>query len=35
MGGRHADKRRTALSLATLALAFFAAILLKTWLMGR
>lgn len=29
------DKRRTGLLMAALALAFFAAIILKTWLQGR
>jgi hypothetical protein len=29
------DKRRSGVLLAALALAFFAAILLKTWLVGR
>jgi hypothetical protein len=35
MAGRQDDKRRTGLLLAFVALAFFAAIMVKTWLAGR
>ena len=35
MAGGRGDKRRTALLLAALAVAFFAAIVVKTWLVGR
>ena len=35
MAGSRGDKRRTALMLAAVALAFFAAVVVKTWLVGR
>jgi hypothetical protein len=34
MAGRQGNKHRTAILLGALALAFFAAIMLKTWLVG-
>jgi hypothetical protein len=35
MGQRQGGKHRTGLLLAAMALVFFAAIMLKTWLVGR